>query len=81
MKTAEYVDRIQKAINEDPEIENSTKISVTSKKTGLLKGDEIHIIGKVTKAGDKERALNIARNSVAKKMKVVDELILVDKDI
>jgi osmotically-inducible protein OsmY len=81
MKTAEYVEKIQKAINEDPEIKDKTHISVTAKERGILKGDEIHLVGKVNSASDKERALQIARSNVVKKMEVVDELIVVEEKV
>ena len=79
MKTIDYVERIQKAINEDPMIRDKTHISVSSEKKGLFKGDEIHLIGKVTNAGDKKRALDIALKNTAENIEVVDELIVVDQ--
>jgi len=79
MKTKDYVEKIQKAINEDPEIRDKTHISVSSEKRGLVKGDEIHLIGKVTNAGDKKRALDIALKNTAENIEVVDELIVVDQ--
>jgi osmotically-inducible protein OsmY len=81
MKTAEYVEMIQKAINEDPEIKEKTHISVSAEEGGLVKGDKIHLIGKVSNARDKERALNIARSNTAEKMEVVDELIVVEEKV
>jgi osmotically-inducible protein OsmY len=81
MKTADYVEKIQKAINEDPEIRDKTHISVSSEKRGIGKRDEIHLIGKVSSAHDKERALDIARSNTAEKMEVVDELILVEEKV
>ena len=79
MKTKDYVEKIQKAINEDPMIRDKTHISVSSEKKGLFKGDEIHLIGKVTNAGDKKRALDIALQNTAENIEVVDELIVVDQ--
>ena len=81
MKTAEYVDMIQKAINEDPEIKEKTHISVSAEKGGLIKRDKIHLIGKVSSARDKERALDIARSKTAEKIEIVDELIVVEKKV
>jgi osmotically-inducible protein OsmY len=79
MKTKDYVEKIQKAINEDPEIRDKIHISVSSEKKGLVKGDEIHLIGKVTNAGDKKRALDIALKNTAENIEVVDELIVVEQ--
>jgi hypothetical protein len=81
MKTAEYVDMIQKAINEDPEIKEKTHISVSAEEGGLVKRGKIHLIGKVSSARDKERALDIACSNTAEKVEVVDELIVVEKEV
>jgi len=81
MKNIDYAEKIQKAINEDPEIRDKSHISVSAEKKGLVKGDEIHLIGKVSNAGDKKRALDIALKNSAENMNVVDELIVVEEKV
>lgn len=81
MKNIDYVEKIQKAINEDTEIRDKLHISVSAEKKGLVKEGEIHLISKVTNAGDKKRALDIALKNSAEDMKVVDELIVVEEKL
>lgn len=71
-------EKVQEAIEEDPTIQDSSKISVTCTKGGLFKKAKIHLIGKVNSEKDRQRAEEIAVTNSGK-TEVVNE-ILVEKN-
>ena len=73
-KQSELEAKIQKAIAEDPEIIEASKISVYLKKGGLFRKTEIHLIGKVSSDLDKKRAQQLAEYNISKKIVLVNDI-------
>lgn len=71
----DYGKVIQKAIIQDPIIEDSDKISVSFEDKGLGKG-EIHLIGKVGSDKQKQRAQELAEINSKTRVDVINEIIV-----
>ncbi len=67
---------LQEAIIEDPEITDTTNISVKAKTDSSSKGPVIHLIGKVSSEADKARAQEIIEKNTRNEMKVTNELVV-----
>ncbi|MFW5711634.1 MAG: hypothetical protein ACOCXF_02360 [bacterium] len=65
---------LQEAIIEDPELSDSTNISVKARDESGSKEPVIHLIGKVKSEADKARAQEIIEKNTRSEIKVVNEL-------
>ncbi len=73
-KQTELEAHVQKAIADDPEIVDASKISVYLKKGGLFRKAELHLIGKVSSDLDKKRAQQLAEYNMTKKVVLVNDI-------
>jgi hypothetical protein len=67
---------LQEAIIEDPELSNTTNISVKAKDESGSKEPVIHLIGKVKNEADQARAQEIIEKNTHNEMKVANELVV-----
>lgn len=65
---------LQEAIIEDPELTDTTNISVKARDESGSKEPVIHLIGKVKSEADKARAQEIIEKNTRSEMKVANEL-------
>jgi len=72
----DYEKLVQEAIVQDPEIEDSSNISVAIKDGGLLGKDELHLIGKVGSEKQKKRAQALAESNTKRQVHVVNEIVV-----
>ena len=75
-KRSEMEKTIQEAIEEEPTIEESSHISVNVIEERLFRKREIHLIGKVHKESDKQRAQELAEINSKNKMKVINGILV-----
>lgn len=65
---------LQEAIIEDPELSDTSNISVKAEDESGSKEPVIHLIGKVNSAADKARAQEIIEKNTSNEIKVANEL-------
>src|SRR6056297_715037 len=70
----EMAHNLQEAIIEDPELSDSTNISVTGEKESGSKEAVIRLIGKVTSNSDRARAQEIIEKNTSNELKVANDL-------
>lgn len=70
----EVSSNLQEAIIEDPELSDTTNISVKAKDESGSKEPVIHLIGKVASEADRARAQEIIEKNTSNCMKVANEL-------
>ena len=70
----DYEKLVQKAIIQDPEIQDAPNISVKLKDGGLLGKDELHLIGTVSSEDQKRRAQELAESNTKRQVHIVNEI-------
>lgn len=71
----EISNNLQEAIIEDPELSDTTNISVKAEDERGSKEPVIHLIGKVKNEAEKARAQEIIEKNTRNEMKVANELV------
>lgn len=79
-KQTEVEAKIQKAIAEDPEITDASRITVYMKKGGLFRKSELRLVGTVTNELDKKRAQELAEYNITKKLVLVNNINVKEKE-
>ncbi len=70
----EISNNLQEALIEDPELSDTTNISVKAEGEGETKEPVIHLIGKVKNEKDKARAQEIVEKNTGREMEISNEL-------
>ena len=68
--------KLMDAIIEDPELDNTTNISVNIEEKGAFKDHLVHIIGKVKTKDDRDRVEEIVEKNTREEMKISNELVV-----
>lgn len=68
--------KLMDAVIEDPELEDTTNISVDIEEKGAFKDHLVHIIGKVKNNEDRDRVQEIVEKNTRKEMKISNELVV-----
>jgi osmotically-inducible protein OsmY len=68
---------LQEAINQDPEIQNASRISVSVEKKGLFhRRKVVHLIGETPQEHDRQRAQEIVARRVDSGTEIVNEIVV-----
>jgi hypothetical protein len=70
----EIEQKLMDAVIEDPELEDTTNISIDIEDKGAFKEHLVHIIGKVKTKDDKDRVQEIVEKNTRKELKISNEL-------
>jgi len=66
--------KLQEAVIEDPELKDTTNLSVKIEDRGLFKDHIVHLIGKVGNEKEKQRVEEIVDTNTGRELKVSNEL-------
>ena len=72
----EIEEKLMDAIIEDPELKDTSNISVNIEDKGAFKDHLVHIIGKVKTTDDSDRVQEIVEKNTRKEMKISNELVV-----
>ena len=73
-KQTELEAKVQKAITEDPEFTDASRITVYFKKGGLFRKSEMRLFGTVPNELEKKRAQELAEYNITKKIVLVNNI-------
>ena len=74
LSLGEIAHNLQEAIIEDPELADTTNVSVKAEDESASKEAVLHLIGKVSSEADKARAQEIIEKNTSNEMKIANEL-------